>query len=76
MTAVQFGALIILTLFIGLVFWAGYRSHMIDGWLEGADEAKAVYQSENSQRFHSLEQLPDQTRGHSRSYRDLIGETA
>jgi Na+-driven multidrug efflux pump len=64
MTAIQIGALITLTLFIGLTYWAGYRGGLIDGRLEGIDEGMAIQRSDNLQTVRNLEHSLDQARDH------------
>jgi hypothetical protein len=64
MTTVQICALIALTLFVGLTYWAGYRGGLIDGRLEGIDEGMAIQQSDNTQTVRNLEQSLHQARDH------------
>lgn len=64
MTAVQICALIALTLFVGLTYWAGYRGGLIDGRIEGIDEGMAIQQSDNTQTVRNLELSLDQARDH------------
>ncbi len=42
MTAIQIGALIALFLLLGLIYWAGYRSGLIDGRFESIDEGHLI----------------------------------
>jgi hypothetical protein len=64
MTAIQICALIALTLFVGLTYWAGYRGGLIDGRVEGIDEGMAIQQSDNTQTVRNLELSLDQARDH------------
>jgi len=64
MTAVQICALIVLILFVGLTYWAGYRGGLIDGRVEGIDEGMAIQQSDNTQTVRNLELSLDQARDH------------
>ena len=60
MTTVQICALIVLTILVGLTYWAGYRGGLIDGRIEGVDEGKAIQQSENSETIQDLQRSLDQ----------------
>lgn len=64
MTAIQICALIVLTIFIGLTYWAGYRGGLIDGRLDGIDEGKNIQQSDHSEAIRNLELSLDQARNH------------
>ncbi|MCP1518729.1 cbb3-type cytochrome oxidase subunit 3 [Pseudomonas migulae] len=64
MTAIQICALIVLIVFIGLTYWAGYRGGLIDGHLDGIDEGKNIQQSDNSEAIRNLELALDQARKH------------
>ena len=59
MTAIQICALIVLIALVGLTYWVGYRSGMIDGRIEGIDQGKAIQQSENSRTIQELKQSID-----------------
>ena len=69
MTTIQICALIVLTILIGLTYWAGYRGGLNDGRIEGIDEGKAIQQSNNSGAIRSLELLLEQSCGeHEKLY--------
>ena len=69
MTTIQVCALITLIVLVGLTYWAGYRSGLIDGRVEGVDEGKNIQQSNNSEAIRSLELLLEQSRGeHAKLY--------
>lgn len=60
MTTIQICALIVLTVLVGLTYWAGYRGGLIDGQAEGIDEGKAIQQSDNSGTIQDLRRSLDQ----------------
>jgi hypothetical protein len=64
MTATRICALIVLIVLVGLAYWAGYRSGLIDGRLAGIGEAKDIQQSDNSEAIQNLQLLLDQARDH------------
>ena len=64
MTTAQICALIVLILLVGLTYWAGYRSGLIDGRLEGIDEGMAIQQSDHTQTVRNLELSIDQAKEH------------
>lgn len=73
MTTTQICALIIAILFIGLTYWAGYRSGLLDGrakgQTEGIEEGKAIQRSDTSGMIRDLKSLLDQARAdHKRLY--------
>lgn len=69
MTTIQVCALIILIALVGLTYWAGYRSGLIEGRIEGVDEGKNIQQSNNAEVIRSLELLLEQSRGeHAKLY--------
>lgn len=69
MTTIQVCALIILIALVGLTYWAGYRSGLIEGRIEGVDEGINIQQSNNSEVIRSLELLLEQSRGeHAKLY--------
>jgi hypothetical protein len=67
MTTIQICALIVLTVLVGLTYWAGYRGGLIDGRIEGIDEGKAIQQADNSESIGGLQLLVDQWHGHYES---------
>lgn len=64
MTAIQIFALIVLIVFVGLTYWAGYRGGLNDGRTEGNDEGKAIQQSDSSGTIQDLKRLLDQAQDH------------
>ncbi|QXI30490.1 hypothetical protein [Pseudomonas vanderleydeniana] len=73
MTTMQICALIIAILFIGLTYWAGYRSGLLDGraegHLEGIEEGKAIQHSDDHGTLQDLQLLLDQAReNHNKLY--------
>lgn len=64
MTAIQICALIVLIVLVGLTYWAGYRSGLIDGRIEGIDEGKDIQNAENSEAIQQLTLSLDQARDH------------
>jgi hypothetical protein len=62
MTAIQICSLIVLIIFVGLTYWAGYRGGLIDGRIEGIDEGKAIQQSDSSETIRGLEHSLPQAR--------------
>ncbi|KPA87261.1 hypothetical protein PF66_06171 [Pseudomonas asplenii] len=64
MTTTQICALIIAILFIGLTYWAGYRSGLLDGraagQIEGIDEGRAIQRSDTSGLIRDLKLLREQ----------------
>lgn len=73
MTTTQICALIIAILFIGLTYWAGYRSGLLDGrakgQTEGIEEGRAIQRSDTSGMIRDLKLLLDQARAnHKRLY--------
>ncbi|MFC3944317.1 hypothetical protein CCU68_28230 [Pseudomonas gingeri NCPPB 3146 = LMG 5327] len=73
MTTTQICALIIAILFIGLTYWAGYRSGLLDGraegHIEGIEEGKAIQHSDDHGTLRDLQLLLDQAReNHDKLY--------
>lgn len=66
MTTIQICALIVLTILVGLTYWAGYRGGLIDGRIEGVDEGKAIQQSENSEAIQDLQRSLDQAHANNK----------
>ena len=64
MTAIQICALIVLTLLFALTYWTGYRGGLIDGRIEGIDEAQAIQQSDDSETIRNLQLSLEQAQGH------------
>lgn len=64
MTTIQICALIVLTALVGLTYWAGYRSGLIDGRDRGIDEGMAIQQSDNSGTIQDLKRSLDQALAH------------
>ncbi|MFW9082438.1 hypothetical protein ACOI9X_24660 [Pseudomonas sp. P2757] len=64
MTAIQICALIVLIVLVGLTYWTGYRTGLIDGRSEGIDEGKAIQQSDSSETSRSLQHSIDQSKAH------------
>jgi hypothetical protein len=64
MTTIQICALIVLTLLVGLTYWAAYRGGLIDGRIEGINEGKAIQQSDDSETIRNLQLSLDQAQGH------------
>jgi hypothetical protein len=62
MTAIQICALIVLILLVGLTYWAGYRSGLIDSRVEGIDKGKIIQQSEDLETIQSLRHSLGQAR--------------
>lgn len=64
MTTMQICALIIAILFIGLTYWGGYRSGLLDGraagQIEGIDEGRAIQRSDTSGLIRDLKLLREQ----------------
>ncbi|MGY2170580.1 hypothetical protein [Pseudomonas gingeri] len=66
LTTTQICALIIAILFIGLTYYAGYRSGLLDGrakgQIEGIEEGRAIQRSDTSGMIRDLKLLRDQAR--------------
>ena len=60
MTAIQICTLTVLIVLVGLTYWAGYRSGLNDGRIEGIDEGKAIQQSDSSGTIQVLKRSLDQ----------------
>ena len=64
MTTIQVCSLIVLIVLVGLTYWTGYRGGLIDGRIEGIDEAQAIQQSDDSETIRNLQLSLEQAQGH------------
>lgn len=70
MTEYQICALIVFTLLVGLVFYAGYRNGLKDGRTSGIEEDKAIEHADSTEALREVQLQLDQARAH---YKKLYG---
>jgi len=70
MTEYQICALIVFTLLVGLVFYAGYRNGLNDGHKAGIEEGKAIEHADSTEAIKEVQLQLDQARAH---YKKLYG---
>lgn len=62
MTAIQICALVVLIIFVGLTYWAGYHEGSIVSYVEGIEEGKAIQQSNYTETIQELRRSLDQAK--------------